>query len=97
MQIFPPHLIVPGNLKNVQFRRPLPGLIKCLVSSQVVHKLSLEFRLCKAVGGGIDISENPCVLLETIFARLRAFVQHLFAEKTFKTADNQYRPGAYYL
>ena len=87
MQIFPPHLIVPGNLKNVQFRRPLPGLIRCLVSFQVVHKLSLEFRLNKAVGD-IDFSENPCMYsnsireMEPIFARLRAFVQHLFAEKT---------------
>ena len=88
MQIFPPHLIVPENLKNVQFRRPLPGLIKCLVSSQVVHKLSLEFRLCRQLEEAATFQKihvlNSIREMETIFASLRAFVQHLFAEKTIQ-------------
>lgn len=61
LQIFPPHLIVPGNLKNVQFRRPLPGLIKCLVSFPSC-KLSLEFGLCEAFRGGNDFSQTDSTL-----------------------------------
>ena len=97
LQTFLPHLIVPGNLKNVQFRRPLPGLIKCLVSFPSC-KLSLGFGLCEAFRGGIDFYKQIQFWIREIgmiFASLHAFVQHLLAERQFKTANNQYRHGTY--